>query len=453
MKRFCITAVAALLCAAVCITCVALDVNKAKTAVEFKENIYHGERAAAYGVTVENRVHFQNHLFWDTKLVIGKENKVKSEFDFSAVERDTSYFILNEVVHLYNDIGTGCDYSRPASEQWGISRAQKHSFDAMEYNSEATFTYFVKDYYKYYPINVHIDLPTVKIYDDVSGTYTRVQRAFEEFFKIPVKETDYVRVQMAKDENGRNISTSEEMYSYVFSPISAYTADRCFFAISNRSNSDDTLMDMSLIKGGYGIYSFSYDADDHKLYNGINAESLKTAFPLEESVTVEHLSVSEDNKKLLVYSREGTSVWLTVINISDMKQLQKIYVGSFEGIEIFDYKDFSVVSGDEYFTLLSCRSGEYGIEFSCEHPDFEDIGKSYGISDSDSMAFDGERLVYVGNAHTNYMDTCNFFVRVFTKSGLVYYAVYESSLQKAGEKSDYSCKPVAPKANTVKFTK
>ena len=40
MKRFCITAVAALLCAAVCITCVALDVNKAKTAVELKENIY-----------------------------------------------------------------------------------------------------------------------------------------------------------------------------------------------------------------------------------------------------------------------------------------------------------------------------------------------------------------------------------------------------------------------------
>ena len=63
------------------------------------------------------------------------------------------------------------------------------------------------------------------------------------------------------------------------------------------------------------------------------------------------------------------------------------------------------------------------------------------------MAFDGEKLVIVdrtGDEIYPSLELCGFTVAVYNRTGLVYYAEYESSLSVSRNASDYAfnCLPV-----------
>ena len=413
--------------------------------VTFKENVIYGDRAYANGVNVFFRSHYDNHLFWNTSYTIGDESKTETDFEFhynaftdpkprkgrgAILKTDFPYY------HSYDDLLAG--------EPVGLKMAYRELYDETPVGETGTKTVRLQDYYDYYPIGFFmLSLPGVDWmdhrYDELSDGYEKVRAvwdAFNDFFKIPIPE-NLPAFEIELKKIGENHLSTRILGSYYqIESASAYTSTQCFFSITVDNN------DTSQIPGGYGIYAFSYQNSGNKAYGeGIDTDSLAMVYPLGQYEEVVRMMVSEDETKLLAFTTEKSGLFLTVIDIATMTQLQKIFLDVPINFEITEYDtcivlDRTVGASEQNLVIEKQEDGLYRLALRVTR------NKKIDTGSAEDMAFDGERLAIVSK--TDY-PICGFKVEVYDKRGLLYYAEYESSLSSVYNSSsgyDFYCLPV-----------
>jgi len=469
MKRMIALLLGLLLLSAAALGMIGSSILRQKDQVTVTEQVLYGDPAHAKGASFLTEAHYDNHLFWKTSYTVGKDEAYSTEYDFSAKERPFSETRSYRGISLGFDMQNGVDLTTPAAEQSGLMKAYRELYDETPSGTKGTKIVFLQDYYDYYPIRIDISLPgTLWMGDNYEHLADKdyeneraVWDAFREFFRIPVPDDlPGTEISVVKDESGRSIGvgshtpSEKDGYYFLYSEA-AYTADRCFFSINIQRGEGDGVIDTSLIPGGYGIYSFSYTNVRNKentpqenvtihhpgYRTGVDADSLAMVYPLDESVSVRSMHVSPDETRLLLLTEEASGVWLTVIDLADMSMRQKLLVGDGEHISLHHQDDFMMLFSVYDFSLYAIDgAGNYTLAFSAEQPRQyrEDLPH---INTYAAMDFDGERLItadFCLEEQYGSMQTCDVFLTVYDKTGLLYAGNYETSLARNPDTSRYN---------------
>ncbi len=472
MKKIYAVLIAIVLLSGYIVTAVSADINSECDQVKITEKVVLGEKSVAEGINITTKNHLKYHLYWETDYTIGKEKSINTEYSFYPRQHYDEQQKSNYIGMIFdNGLEYGFYEDIPASKQFGLQRAYKELYDSAEYNKEKTKTVYIKDYYDYYPLGIGFDLPNTDWVDYEYGGALKgepydslyVTEKFREYFKIPVLESDRVKISVEKyDDNSYSTGTAED-FVFNLNAISAvsYSKNRCFFAINNYKYADwqnDTdvieYIDTSLIPGGYGIYSFYYYGGDNAERTGIMADTLETVYPLQKEAEVMHLSLNADETKLLLFTEENGASYLTVIDIKTMSEIQKILILDERLGAVYEYDDFFVADMENSISIISVKDDTYSLDYSVYKS--KDIDENHReLWNVDCMDYKDGKLALIGNSiepETGYT-LCDFYVCVYDKSGLIYYGVYDNSLDinRYGNDYGYNCHPVDINPNKIEW--
>jgi len=456
---------------------VSVAINSNNDTIEITEKVLLGNRDFAKGITVLSKTHYGNQLYWNTEYTIGEGAKPETKYEFFQEVQTEKLVSRAYYFHIDTDIRYGCDFNTPAEEQVGLSRIYKELYDKCKAGERIVETIYLKDVYEYYPLRLKLSLPNVhwtnndyeNLYNDEIGEEKYVVNKFIEFFKIPVFEDHQTTIGIGKDVNGVSISSYEgnspEDYDFYFSSVSTHTEDTVFFTIINK-NTRGQYADFSLVPGGYGIYSFKYQATPLLYGTGIDADSLNNVYPLDKDLRVTQLEISKNGKHLIMLGIKNNDTVLNVIDIETMSLLSEIIIENktsstikykeeiFAGIASGEIKnesdtvktteDFIVIIFPEDFALIkTSEDGKYTLEFIAPKVNF--VNKNYSPMDYGSkMVYDGGRFIIVDSLYSYELQTelCGYYVAIYNKTGLIYYAEYASSLDinNKAKQSSYNCR-------------
>ena len=151
--------------------------------------------------------------------------------------------------------------------------------------------------------------------------------------------------------------------------------------------------------------------------------------------------LNREHSKLLVFTLENDSTFLTVIDLDTMTELQKILIGEFEDYVFYEFENFIAIRDvDTIAVIENTDSGLCNLAFSV--PRNQEYDRNFRLTGfATTMAFDGERLAIVEkptdkNHNTNGL--CGFELSIYTASGLMFYGKYDSSLSSAANRYDYT---------------
>lgn len=442
------------------------EINKEKDNVTVTEKTVFGDKSYAENIKVNFESTYNNLLFWKTSHTIGAENSTKTDFIFSKkhlyeIEQIEDYLDLSSDMRL----STMMFFDDPDYADEGINRAFKELAEEAEPYEETEKTILLSDYYEYYPLEINCSFGNAghsfSFFDNDENT-KQVTEKFESFFRIPVLPDEAMKISVITSGQGQiSNGFSSTVYnghdSFSFSTTSAVTEKACYLAFDNRTYNDE-LVDTSLIPGGYGIYRIPYSIKDRVPV--FDFDKLKMVFSLDENNSAYSLSLNKEKTKLHLLTKEGTKVFLTVIDTNTHKELQKIELvdSKFERVYI-DYtdKDFILysfykeigVDGENYIILVTVdENGNYDKYFTVPsndvfyHSQYSDAkfkdGKLY-ITDTVSKKYvytdpDGNRM--------ELFSTCSgFSLGIYDKTGMLFHGEYSTSLE-AG--ADYNRSNIGP---------
>ena len=170
-------------------------------------------------------------------------------------------------------------------------------------------------------------------------------------------------------------------------------------------------------------------------------------FPLEQHQEVIYLTLSNDESKLLMFTKEHETTYLTVIDVATMNQLQKIEITDAKQFTFYEYDNCIVLNGWEYISVIEKQEdGLCRLAFTVSRmKEVNDSNYQKGVATT--MSFHNEKLVIVdrtGDKTYGSLETCGFTVAIYNSTGLVYYGEYESSLSATTNPNDYAfnCLPI-----------
>lgn len=321
--------------------------------VTVTQQILYGDPSAANGVQLLVRNQYADHLLWETGMTLGEENSLKTEFTFDNDTVDRFYSVsytgvsLNELQSIFSFM----DYDLPEATQVRYA-------DAIAYFKEAeasvpegevkSFTVDLAEYLDYYPLFGQIDLPgvtyVVSEFDSWHEEYLEIGQKISDFFRIPMDMPHVVEWTVDKTSPGSSygaIFSDKDFYFYARGTV---TENACYFTF-NGIRADGSLVDTSLIPGGYGIYCLPYGE------KGVDIDGLSMVYALDQSEEYEGLFLSGDGKRLLLFTWQGDDLTVTVIDIATMTQVQKEVLWSRS-----ENKSYHLVTYAGYF-LIEERSG------------------------------------------------------------------------------------------------
>ena len=452
-----------LLLFAVCGACVAASsMYEAHDQVTLTETLTWGDRRAAEDLQLYLHTSFNERLRWETTAPLGRIAETATKYHFSATR------VIEERFPQYDGIGLDSIVDTAFmdvedmedTEAEGIVRAYHELYAIVSPGEEKEKEIFLKDYLEFYPISVTANMPgtdfsieSSRLWDGQMepGTESYVAARIGEFFKIPVLPDERWSISLGKNDSGliqsmgSGSTITDNYYMWTYSVVAE---DACYFTIENRSQ-EGRLMDMSHIPGGYGIYRLPYEEPRHDATGqrvcSADVDALSMVYPLDPEMDVMYLHLSQDGKKLLLHAVEGGIYTLTVIDIASMEMLQKIHVMEYgdNSSQLYDEGEFIVtmVYGDAPLTAAIIEQDENGL-YSLAYTvaiSGEDQ-PSFNFSDL-ALAFDGERLAMAGfqdRVEEQYRESCNPFVTVYDKSGMLYYGEYRNSLDSGLRRNHHS---------------
>lgn len=446
MKRLLsLIAVLAVLSAAA-VTAMSFSLGSQKDKVVITENVIFGDSTYANGLTMRILSTYQNHIYFDTIYNIGTS---LCETDYKYYQN--KHYQTEERTYAGVDIGSalryGFDLRTPESELKGLDKAYRELYDETPVGETRRKFVYLQDLYDYYPIYLSISLPgtnyieedyddSLEFDNDIYGGSIDIWQKFSEFFKIPVPKDlpgFYIGIQKNSAQSV-GIETSEGKNQYYFNTISAYTSATCFFSIENKiypSDDDGEVkyVDTSLIPGGYGIYAIDYKNDtSNKSGTNIDADSLRTVYPLEKDVVVKNMFIRNNETELLLLTEESGVTYLTAIDIATMTAKQKISIGKYDYYNVYLHDEFIVIDDVLYLSLIKIENGKYDLTYTVKN-NSEITNTWYSDPGYVKVALDGERLAILSSSFSDSgHQLCGAILYVYDRSGLVYTAEYKSSL-------------------------
>jgi hypothetical protein len=411
--------------------------DAAKAQVTFAKTVKYGDDAAAEGLEVTDCTDYNNHLFWNSTYS-ALSDAAKTDFSFFSGKQDSTVpepygvSIGNNMWALWNWPNPGGSDKLPSAQ-----KAYQELLDETPAGQERSETFKLRDYYDYYPLEVHINVPGKTV--DSGGFFAEsYANKFQDFFKIPVLEDETVTITVEKGMNGSagSGSSSTESDTFYFSSISAMTDDACYFTFDPHS-SEGKLMDTSAIPGGYGIYCLPCKNGE------INLSGLKTAYKIDPQYRVFGLHASADGKRLLLLTHEDALCFLTVLDAETMEPLQSLELADLPADGYvwnnYFYDDFFVIYlSDGKMVVTDEKDGKYRKAMTVETSAKD--RSLYNPTYDAVMDWDGERLAVASYLPTSVdghdFDNCSFCAAVYDRTGLAYFGEYLSSLDAGKDPSN-----------------
>ena len=428
------------------LTCQA--VNAQRDQVTIKEKVLWGETSAVEDLTVECRTHYSDYMFWDTVYKPGTEDGVTTEFAFSAVPVREEAPADYQGVRLENVQEFGLDLNLQEDEHTGLDLAYYELFQDTEPGEEKSRTIRLKDYQEYYPIGGHVEVPMLSIgWTRLYGKWDPEMETLTEYFKIPVLEEETVEISITKNRDGGlhgigGGSTASEAFQMW--TVGDVTEDACYF-VFDAHTTEGNIVNLSEIKGGYGIYRLPYVNVNEK-ETRLLVENLEMVYELDPEVQIADLKLTEDRTRLLLTTMEQDTIVLTVIKVETMECLQRLEIAK-SGIWGCYYGDNFIVwrLDEDHIGLVSeTADGTYQPEFTVSL--WEDVMRPYTLYLSNcAMDWNGEKLVISGYKHDDWSGyyNCDFYLAVYGGTGMVYCGHYDSSLTQPADGNAYNlkCRP------------
>ena len=427
------------------------DTWELRDKVEVTEKPVYGDVTAAEGLSLKMHTNFDDHLFWDIDYTPGEAEKTENDYRVSVKKDYGEYEYIPLGVNLsveYDSIYFDyIDHEGNISESAiggfeGIAKAYRELWLETPNGSEGSREIKLKDYYDYYPISGSLEVAGHEVsfdswamehpesYPDADKAY----KVFNDYFRIPVLENETRYISLRKDENGNIIGrgggsgNGENYYLWTHSVV---LDDAVYFTVSNRSN-EETIVDTSLIPGGFGIYRVPYTVNNGEA--DIRFEELSTAKSLDEEFDITFFLSDEAGEKLILIGEINSQLHMLIIDAATMDTLQDIEIVSGEKVncwQYFDGEDFLMLGiNDERMALIERQeNGEYVLRFVIE--DFASREQLYNRYDVQAMAWNGEKLALSGYKSFRSIDeryVADFYYAVYDETGLLCFTDCDSSL-------------------------
>lgn len=421
--------------------------------VKITETTVFGDRSEAGGITVDLWTEYRDASFWNTHVVTGEAMETVTTFYPSSPfeEETTSLKVPKFGITLRDSIGY--DYGDGVIP--GTQNGLNDAFDALAAeilpgeSKEKKIT--LADYMEYYALQVDITVPSDDLlgYDEIlatsrvikdekaasswlsnlePGSDQYVAQQFQEFFRIPVLQTEKIKIGLDKNRSGEIGGTSygndESEMANLYSQFDIMTEDAIYFTFRGHGTAG-TLYDFSQVPGGYGIYKLPYSRAD-----GVDASQLSMVYSLDPTIEILAMELSPDQSDILLHTLESGTYRMTVIDLDTMTAKQ--YIETLHDME-FTYAwdswqgdDFMVIQYSDRLMVFSITGdGSYQLDFAAQLPESDDEGWRWPDA-SDVMIYDGERLVVAGELlGTDVRDA--FCLTVYNRDGIAYHGAYKTS--------------------------
>ena len=462
---------------------------KEKDQVHFEENVIYGDKSVVDGVTVETDISYGYHLFWHTTYEIGAEEKEKTEYTFYPWGHLEANYKNAGSLDFIADCtdAMGDDYEEDKDYQ-GLEKAMKELYDQTEAGTGSVRTVYLKDYMDYYTFGLELMLPhdsavaNLNYYEygyllesEIKSQITYLEEhgsdteelakwkryladleSFQEFFKIPVLDTEVYNLAILKDENGQVVGMAESATywgsatgeidipdapdvegadSFSFRVWSAFGDGDCYMTFDPHTEGNQ-LVDVSQIPGGYGIYHFTYDEEERT----INLDDLKMVYPMDAKDYISEMTLDTSGENILLFTYDEEYLYMSVIDRETLTLVDRFTIGNIEaGLSYWCYEDYLVISTENLMVFPLGENGRYAQAFSINEEKMEKlIGANEYTRDildwGTVFDWDGKTLIFSNGANRYDKDTlrvqwsCDFYVAAVDETGLLYYGEYECSL-------------------------
>lgn len=475
MRKSLLILVLALVLAFVGVAVTASAVHRDCDQVYYTETTLYGDSAAAEGLTITAENNWHSHLLWETNYPVG--GTAASSFRFSAdgIEKVRIPVFRGLQIDSYPEDTVHLPEEMP---DIGLSGAFREAVSETAPGEDTLIRVQLKSYFDYYPLNVTIDTPEIqatrgfldRYYEEYEGVSfeprLRDTEVLQEFFRIPVLDSEWVEISVSRDEAGNMWSSGGgrgvECDAFYFYTYSTLTDDACYLTFDTHS-AEGQIVDTSLIPGGYGIYRIPYEPErtdeDGDPACPLVTNETEMVFPLDPSVRVVMLHANEMQNRLLLYTVEDEMYVVSVLDTATMELLQRLElcetsVTDNPSMRIAPQDDFVLVLlySENKLAVMEETDGKYTTEFCCDIPLEESQYLNYYRSHAD---YDGEKLAIVIPKDAEYFQaSSDFLLTVYDASGLLYYGKYDCSLDSGvdGVSSTYPVRASLPDAIIAEWT-
>lgn len=489
MKRALALSLALTLIALLGIVSASSALSEQEEQVIITEQLLVGDPSDAAGLTVTQRVEYDQSVRWTTDYRPGEPGSEETEFffgDLYSEESDSSHWYYSgisissdpggydqgytnleagEVPESYRNIKLQQGQTLP-DELIGINPAYHKLYIETEDGASGSEIIHLADYFDYYPLQFMIDVPgfdtwwgwtdAYEYLDYEKGAPRDSRLAINDYFRIPVMETETLELTIEKQSDGDLWSTgygSTDSDSYQPWALAGHTDEAIWFTVNNRSQAG-TVMDFSLVPGGYGIYRLPIPQDltveEQHLPNAVPLGQVETVCSLEDETVVTALQISLDQTRLYLTTLEEGRYYFSVYALEEFRLLQKTELASTDGIsdywhlQSFFYEQEELLilqllntdqGGDLFILLLPQEDDTFSLAFPAargniwEHTEHYSSFSNYAPR---SFAWNGEKLAVIerlaNHSLGNYTTYCCCAVSVFDETGLLYYSIMDHSL-------------------------
>ena len=328
-----------------------VDFAKVMDTVTYEESSYYGDPSVVNGMNIRLFSIDDEHLTWNSKLTF-KEGK-------ASVSTECRFL---QSVELNNEEKTGNRFvvvNRAYSSNMLSDLFQKY-IDGLKISDEyQTITVRLNELLDCYPLGIdsHFEDPAEIHLNETNMTPEKYNDEFmTRYFHIPMKGllTYYVHVK-----NRHLIGYDEDDYEdfYAASQDAADSGRYFWFCIKNMTY-NGAPVDVSQIKGGYGIYRIPYGLVDEDNYKGtkhykgpdVFVDEIEMIHALEPTDQVLKLEYDENNKTILLWIIRNSQLTVRSLDSTSGKLLKETVISS-----NLDMEEAKVYSLQDVYAVLSLK--------------------------------------------------------------------------------------------------
>lgn len=469
--------------------------------VVYTEQTILGDKSEIDGIELFLELQCAEHLFWDVNLTLGEEiacdTKFSHIYDYDPPVSETrSEFELGFGLNTFGSSSSG-DLLDDDNTLFGQRDMILDVASRTPAGKKHTETVRIADYYEYYPLSASIRIGDLwfdtnhdHIYSDrkYGAQMEKLHDVLEETFRIPVLADDLREISVTRRQDGTvseiHSTESDDAPRIVLSSYAAISDDAVYFTVLPAVEGDTAeVLDVSQIKGGWGIYELPYSITDYDTPYYAESKSmivfdipkLSRVHPLEEGVTIEDFVLSEDASEFyLTTRRTGESedeILLTVLDRKTITEKQSTLLFTCtpdDYIGVHSYHEDFILCKIAYrkFAVIEKADGVWQTAFVVEDGTIHDywsnqeyVTFSYGTT----ADYDGERLAILGysgerggmkssgwDRETNFLSSV--YLSIYSEKGHLYTGKFVSSLD-TGTFLQYNniCKPVDSSSPVLKL--